>query len=121
METRTRTTADRHDMGHKAREHARPVIRLLGAHRKPKHRVQALDAQMLRQQLVLRAHAVAVVEVGGEVGRVGGAGGFAVAEHGDHDDVVGGESAAGGVRVVGVGGLREGEGGVDEAAVAGGD
>ena len=36
-------------------------------------------------------YAVAVVEIFGEVGRVGRGGRFAIAEHGDHNDVVGGK------------------------------
>ena len=65
---------------------------------------------MVGEELVLRVYAVAVVERAGEIGCVGGRGGFAVAEHGYYDDVVGGERAGG-----------EGVGGVDVAAVAGGD
>ena len=71
---------------------------------------------MLGQEVVLSADAVAVVEVGGEGGMVGGGGGFAVAEHGGDDDVVGGEGAG-----AMEGGRCEGEGCVDAAAVAGGD
>ena len=43
---------------------------------------------MLCEQLVLRGNAVAVVEGLGEIGSVGRRTGFAVAEHGDDDDVV---------------------------------
>ena len=59
---------------------------------------------------MLGADLVLVVEGLGELGCVGGGGGFAVAEHGDDDDVVGGE---------GLGGFCEGLGRVDRAAVAG--
>lgn len=64
---------------------------------------------MVGEELVLRVYAVAVIERGGEIGGVGGRRGFAVAEHGYYDDVVGGECAGG-----------ESVGGVDFAAVAGG-
>lgn len=108
--------ADGDDAGDKSGEHAGPVVGLLGAHGKPNDGVEVGDVQVVGQEVVLGADAVAVVEGEGEGRGGGGAGGFAVAEHGDDDDVVGGEGAGAG----GSGG-RECEGGVDAAAVAGGD
>ncbi len=92
--------------------HAGPVVSLLTAHGEALDDVQGVDPEVFRQELVLCAHAVAVVELFGEVGRIRWGGGFAIAEHGDDDDMVGRESGVG----AGVGG-----GGVDAAAVAGGD
>ena len=90
-------------------EHGGPVVGLLGGHGKADDGVEGGDAQVVGEQGVLGADAVAVVWLG-EVGGVGGGGGFAVGEHGDDDDVVGGEAAGGEV-------LRR----VDASAVAGGD
>ena len=88
--------ADRDDIVCERWVHAGPVISLLGAHREPNHSVQVVDAQTSGQEVTLSAHAVAVVEIRGEVLGVRRRGGFAVAEHGDDDDVVGGEGACGG-------------------------
>lgn len=110
MSARARGAAD-HDCGfHEGGIHAGPIICLLAGHREADDGVEFADAEVFGEEFVLRAYAVAVVEGAGEVGGVGGRGGFAVAEHGDDDDVVGGEGA---------GGRGEGEGGVDFAAVAG--
>ena len=48
---------------------------------------------MFCEELILRIYAVAVVKDLREIGRIGGRRGLAVAEHGDDDDVVGGEGA----------------------------
>ena len=107
---RARGAAD-HDRGaHVAGVHAGPVVGLLAGHGEAEDGVEVGDVQVLGQEGVLGVDAVSVVEGWGEGGRVGGRGGFAVAEHGDDDHVVGAQGAVG-----------EGEGRVDEAAVAGGD
>ena len=58
----------------------------------------------------MRVYAVAVVKGLGKIGHIGGRTGFAVAEHGNNDDVVGGEGA-----IV----VCECKSGVDAAAIAG--
>ncbi len=113
MPARARGAADDDYVLHEGRIHAGPIVGLLAGHGEADDGVEFRDAEVGGEELVLGADAVAVVEGFGEAGRVGGGGGFAVAEHGDDDDVVGGEGGGGG------GG--EGEGGVDVAAVAGGD
>ena len=52
------------------RVQAGPVVGLLGAHREAEDGFQRADAEVLRQERVLGAHAVPVVQLGGEIGRV---------------------------------------------------
>ena len=68
--------------------HASPVVCLLSTHRKAANDVEFAQAEVLCEELVLRIYAVAIVKGLGEIGRVGRRTGFAVAEHGDDDDVV---------------------------------
>ena len=88
---------------------------LLRAHAEAHHRLEFVHAQSLDQEGAVRADAVCVPQVAhrGEEGLVGRGAGLPVARHRGDDDVVLRQ------RVVGRGG--EGEGGVDQAAVAGGD
>ena len=116
MRTRPRAAADGDDPLHEIGIHDAPVVGLLRAHAEADDGFEGGGyLEVLGQQEVLRADAVRVAEFAreGEEGFVAGGGGFGVAEHGDDYDVV--------VRQGVVGGGGEGEGGVDVAAVAGGD
>lgn len=80
--------------GREGRVHDGPVVGLLGAHAEAEHGGEVAHAEVGRQQGVLGADAVFVVQFagGGEEGLVGRRGGLAVAEHRDDDDVVVGQA-----------------------------
>ena len=115
VRARARAAADGDDVRHERREHDGPVVGLLGAHAEADDGGELRDAEVGGQELVLRPHAVFVVQLAGdgEEGLVGGGGRLAVAEHRDDDDVVVAQAV--------MGRRGEGEGRVDAAAVAGRD
>lgn len=90
VEARARRRADRHHALDEGWVHHPPVVRLLPAHAEADHGLELLDAQVLRQQRVLRPHQILVPQRAGlgKEGLVAGTGALAVAQHRHYHDVV---------------------------------